>query len=278
MSAGRSIPNSTLACRIACPCLVCLGVAAGTLPASAFRPFDGTDAAVVDQGRLEIELQPAGLLKDVSGTNLVAPAVRFNYGFAKNWEAVWEGQIETPLSPSGPTSLQAAGAFLKTVLREGSLQNKTGPSIATEFGVLLPDSRDSSGTGASLAGIVSQRWDWGSIHLNGAVSVTREHHGDLFVGAIIEGPATWTVRPVAEVFYEKEFATSETVSGLVGLIWQVREEVAVDLGLRHAVTSGHAVNELRAGVTFSIPVTGEASRSEKNADARVAGLRARRTN
>src|SRR5262249_2745385 len=155
MSAGRSIPNSTLACRIACPCLVCLGVAAGTLPASAFRPFDGTDAAVVHQGRLEIELQPAGLLKDVSGTNLVAPAVRFNYGFAKNWEAVWEGQIETPLSPSGPTSLQAAGAFLKTVLREGSLQNKTGPSIATEFGVLLPDSRDSSGTGASLAGIVS---------------------------------------------------------------------------------------------------------------------------
>ena len=68
---------------------------------------------------------------------------------------------------------------VKTVLREGTLQNKTGPSIATEFGVLLPNSRGDSGLGASLAGIVSQRWDWGAIHLNGVASLTREHHGDL---------------------------------------------------------------------------------------------------
>jgi hypothetical protein len=64
------------------------------------------------------------------------------------------------------------------------------------------------------------------------------------------------------VFYEKEFGTSNTVSGLVGLIWQVREEVAVDFGVRHAVTSGRSVNEIRAGVTFGLPVTGSASRSE----------------
>jgi hypothetical protein len=32
------------------------------------------------------------------------------------------------------------------VLREGSLQDKSGPSIATEFGLLLPATRDDPGT------------------------------------------------------------------------------------------------------------------------------------
>ncbi len=123
------------------PSLVCVCLLIGLGPASAYRPFDGTDAAVADKDKFEIELQPAGLLKDASGKTLIAPAARFNYGYTENWEAVLEGQFENPLSPSGPASLRAAGAFLKGVLREGSLQDKTGPSVATEFGVLLPDSQ-----------------------------------------------------------------------------------------------------------------------------------------
>ena len=225
------------------------------VPASAYRPFDGTDAAVADKGKMEIEMQPAGILKDASGTTLIAPATRFNFGLTETWEAVLEGQIQSPLSPSGPSTLTAAGAFLKGVLREGSLQNKSGISVATEFGVLLPDSRGDSQLGASVAGIVSQRWDWGAIHLNGQVALTREHRADVFVGTIVEGPAKWKVRPVAEVFYEREFGNAETISGLVGLIWQVREDLAFDVGLRHAVTNGRALNEVRAGLSFSFPVS-----------------------
>ena len=244
---------SILALKHTCarPSLVCLCMLMGHGPASAYRPFDGTDAAVVDKDKMEIELQPAGLLKDASGKTLIAPAARFNYGLTETWEAVLEGQFENPLSPPGPASLRAAGAFLKGVLREGSLQKKDGPSIATEFGVLLPDSQGPSQFGASLAGIVSQRWDWGAIHLNGVAELTRDHRADLFAGVIIEGPSKWTVRPVAEVFYEKEFGKSETVSGLAGLIWQVREDLAFDVGVRHALTNGHPVNELRAGMTVS---------------------------
>jgi hypothetical protein len=180
--------------------------------------------------------------------------VRLNYGFAKNWEAVLEGQLEIPLSPSGPTVLRDPAFFLKTVLRPGSLQDKTGVSIATEFGVLLPDSNGDSGAGASVAGIASQRWDWGAIHFNAAAAITREHHGDLFLSTILEGPSKWTVRPVAEVYYEEEFGKAHTVSGLVGAIWQVRENLSFDIGLRHAVTSGRAVNEIRAGLTFGFPL------------------------
>ena len=233
---------------------VAVSLATWSAPAWAYRPFDGTDAAVAAPGEVEIELQPAGRLREGGNTTLVAPATVFNYGLSEGWEAVLEGQGQTPLSPSGPTSLTAAGAFLKHVLQPGSLQDKTGPSVATEFGVLLPDSTGSSGVGASLAGIVSQRWDWGTIHLNAETALTRDHHADLFLGGIIEGPTQWLVRPVAEFFYEKEFGQSETISGLIGLIWRVRDNLSFDVGLRHALTNGHSVNELRAGLTFAIPL------------------------
>ena len=220
----------------------------------AYRPFDGTDAAVAAPGELEIELQPAGRLRESGTTSLIAPATVINYGLSEGWEAVLEGQGQTPLSPSGPTSLTTAGAFLKHVLQPGSLQDKAGPSIATEFGMLLPDSTGNSGVGASLAGIVSQRWDWGTIHLNAETALTRDHHADLFVGGIIEGPSKWTVRPVAEFFYEKDFGQFETVSALVGLIWRVRDNLSFDVGLRHALTNGHPVNEIRTGLTFGFPL------------------------
>jgi hypothetical protein len=227
-------------------------VATTSGPAWAYRPFDGTDAAVAAPGEMEIELQPAGRLHEGGNTSLVAPATVINYGLSEGWEAVLQGQGETALSPSGPTSLTSAGAFLKHVLQPGSLQDKPGPSIATEFGMLLPDSTGSSGVGASLAGIVSQRWDWGTIHLNAATALTRDHRGDLFLGGIIEGPSKWAIRP--EFFYENEFGKSETVSGLIGLIWRVRDNLSFDVGLRHALTHGHQVNEVRAGLTFGFPL------------------------
>jgi len=235
--------------------VIASGLIAWCQPASAYRPFDGTDAAVAKKGEMEIELQPAGRLRDESGTSLIAPAMVLNYGLSENWEVVLEGQGQTPLSPMGPTTLTAAGAFLKGVLVPDSLQDKPGPSFATEFGVLLPDSTGSSGVGASLAGIVSQRWDWGTIHLNAETALTRDHHSDLFLSTIIEGPAKWTVRPVAEVFYENEFGKRETFSGLVGLIYRVSDDLSFDVAVRHALTGGHPSNEIRAGLTFGFPLS-----------------------
>jgi hypothetical protein len=40
--------------------------------ASAYRPFDGTDAAVADPGELEIELQPAGVRRTDDQKTLIA--------------------------------------------------------------------------------------------------------------------------------------------------------------------------------------------------------------
>jgi len=244
-----------LTARLASGAIVALGLVAWSDPASAYRPFDGTDAAVAKKGEMEIELQPAGRLRDESGTTLIAPATVINYGLTEDWEAVFEGQGQTPLSPLGPTSLGAAGAFLKHVLVPGSLQDKTGPSVATEFGVLLPDSTGNSGIGASVAAIVSQRWGWGTIHLNAETALTRDHHGDFFLSTIVEGPSSWTVRPVAEIFYENEFGREQTFSGLVGLIYRVRDDLSFDVAIRHALTNGRPVNEIRAGLTFGFPLS-----------------------
>ena len=82
--------------------------------------------------------------------------------------------------------------------------------------------------------------------------MTRSHHGDAFFGTIFEGPWDWSVRPVAEVFYEREWGVAETVSGLIGAIWQVSDKLAFDIAFRDARVNGHVVNELRAGVTFGL--------------------------
>jgi len=223
--------------------------------ALAYRPFDGTDAAVADVNEVEIELQPAGVARSTDQKTLIAPAVVYNYGFAKNWELVLESQLETPISPSGRSNLTESGAFLKYVLRPGSLQDQSGPSIATEFGVLLPDTHGSNGTGASVTMIVSQRWDWGTVHFNIAGAWTRDQHPDVFTSVILEGPAKWTVRPVAEITYEETFGKMHTTAGLVGAIWQVRDSLSFDVALKHSVSNtGHA-DEVRAGLTFGFSLS-----------------------
>jgi hypothetical protein len=226
----------------------------------AYRPFDSTDAAVADVGQLEIELGPVGFRRANDAGTIVAPAYVINYGFAKNWEVVLEGRAEHPLAPTSDLQSVLVGdaLFLKGVLREGALQEKSGPSVATEFGALMPGFGDEQGWGASWLGIVSQRSSEGTIHFNLGAALTREHRGDLFVGTIFEGPYDWKVRPVAEVVYEREFNTTETVSVLAGAIWKVSDELAFDFGLREAWVNQRPVTEIRAGLTFAISSQHEA--------------------
>jgi hypothetical protein len=228
-------------------------------PAAAYRPFDGTDAAVTNLNEVEIELQPAGRLQTGSQSTLLAPEVVYNYGFAERWEMVLQGQIETPLAPGGPSSLAATGAFLKYVLRPGVLQDRSGVSIATEFGPLLPGIDADPGVGFSWSGIVSQRWDWGTAHLNVETNLTRDQHGEAFLDLILEGPSKWKVRPVVEIFYDKIWTQSESRSILLGAIWQVKDELSFDAAFRYALVNGRAVNEIRAGLTFAFKVDQDAT-------------------
>jgi hypothetical protein len=231
-----------------------IGLATSSSQALAYRPFDSTDADVVGKGELELEIGPVGYLKEGAEKSLVAPAVVANLGLPEDREVVLQGKLQTLLdnpSDAHRTSLVDTGLFLKQVHRRGSLQDATGPSIATECGVLLPNVNGESGVGASCAGIVSQRWPSGTLHLNAQLALTRQHNADLFLGAIGEGPYEWKVRPVLEVFAERESGVSWTRSALVGLIWRVRENLSFDLGLRAARSDHENISEVRAGLTWS---------------------------
>src|SRR6185437_692270 len=113
---------------------------------------------------------------------------------------------------------------------------------------------DERGTGFSLAGIASQRWDWGAVHFNAAAALTRERHADFFLDTIIEGPRDWAVRPVSELFYDCTVGQSRIRSALVGAIWRVQDNIAVDFGVRGARINDHTAGEIRAGVTFAFGV------------------------
>ena len=72
---------------------------------------------------------------------------------------------------------------------------------------------------------------------------------------IIEGPRDWAVRPAAEIFYERNVGLFRTRSALIGAIWQVQDNVAVDFAVRGARVNDHTAGEIRAGVTFAFGVT-----------------------
>jgi len=227
--------------------------------AAAYRPFDGTDASVADPGAFEIELGPAGLLREGSQRTLIAPAVVLNLGVAEGWEAVLQGRAETPLSPApARTSLVGNGAFLKGVLRQGVLQEKPGPSVATELGLLLPGINDEPGIGGSAAAILSYRFADVTAHLNVQGAVTRQQHGDGFLSTIVEGPSDWRVRPVGEIAYEREGGRFETLSGLIGAIWPISDRLAFDVGLREGRISDRSLTEIRVGLTVGFSLWGKA--------------------
>jgi hypothetical protein len=226
-----------------------------SVSALAYRPFDSTDADVAGPGEFELELGPVGWLREGPDTSRVAQAVVANFGLPWRSELVLEGERQVLLDPAAgesTTSVVDTGVFVKTVLREGALQDERGASVAGEYGVLLPEVHGRSGTGASVAGIVSQRSDAGTLHLNAAFAYNRDHEPDLFLGAILEGPYTWAVRPVAEVFGEQASGTPRVSSALVGAIWRARDDLTLDFGLRFAYAGDEPIREVRLGLTWTL--------------------------
>jgi hypothetical protein len=180
-----------------------------------------------------------------------------NVGIVPTWEAVLQGRNLVRLDHAqGEARVELADTalLLKGVLRQGTLQEATGPSVATEFGVLLPTVHGERGAGATLNGILSQAWPVATLHVNTAATLTRAQRFDLFVGTILEGPYVWTVRPAVEVFVEREFGDALTRSVLLAAIWRVRENLSFDVGLRRAWVDDLHVSELRLGFTWDFPL------------------------
>jgi hypothetical protein len=94
-------------------------------------------------------------------------------------------------------------------------------------------------------GIASQRWERATVHLNAQIVLTREQHADYFFDTIIEGPHDWVVPPVSEAFYERDVGQLRTRSALIGAIWQVQDNIAVDFAVRGARVNDHSGRDPR---------------------------------
>lgn len=224
--------------------------------ALAYRPFDGTDADVAELHEFEIELGTLGYYQTGAHQYFVPGGV-LNFGLVPRVELVLQGFDYVPVdTQSAPNKLTDTGLFVKTVLREGCLQERDGPSFATEVGPLLPTINDTKGFGAYAGGIVSTcLGDALIVHWNAEVQILPQTYDlDLFGGAIVEPPSSkYVVRPVAELFVEHDFGGVHTYSGLVGAIWQVERKLALDVAFREALVSGERVSEVRAGFSLAIP-------------------------
>ncbi|HEX3774287.1 MAG TPA: hypothetical protein VHV51_07470 [Polyangiaceae bacterium] len=225
-----------------------------TQRAFAYRPFDGTDAAVAELGHFELELGPAHYYRLGSHDYLIAPATVLNLGFAREFELVSDFSQYVGLERvPGESQVRLANTdiLVKWVFRRGKLQDASGLSMAIEAGPLLPEINGDEGFGLQADVIESYRWPFGALHLNEQVARSRLDHLALFGSAILEGPGELTVRPVAELLLTRELELGSVYSALGGVIWSAADELDIDGGLRVAREGGLDALEVRFGLTWS---------------------------
>jgi hypothetical protein len=80
--------------------LFLLSAFVGGRDALAYRPFNGTDAAVAEPGVLELELGPIQYFEVESTPILFSPDVVINYGIGERWELVLQGRLAHGLLPN----------------------------------------------------------------------------------------------------------------------------------------------------------------------------------
>jgi hypothetical protein len=228
-------------------------------PASAYRPFVSTDAAVADVHEAEIELGYFNLERDKGRNNFIVPTVVLNYGFLPHFEAV--GEFVVREAAHERVRVGDAALSLKAVLREGALQKKDGPSFAIEAGPLLPggapDERRAGFKGLAILSGALAPVTW---HINLGGGVNRESRGFLDWGVIGELPIHPRFRMVAEINGETVSHRAGESSGLVGGIWKAPlKNLFLDAAVRRGIGGAAPPWFFTAGLTFGFSfVRGEA--------------------
>jgi hypothetical protein len=206
---------------------------------------------VADPKEVEIELGYFTLEHDQGENAFTIPNLVLNYGLRRDIEVVGEFRLER--DPMGDLDLGDPGLSLKAVLKEGLLQEKPGPSVAVEAGLLLPSTRQGErGLGFEGIGIVSGKVAPFTLHVNLGGGVDRRDAQPFGVwGVVGELPARSNLRLVGEATGESTKGALPNNSALLGFIWQPSESnLFLDAGVRRGISRGAPDWQLTAGVTF----------------------------
>ena len=219
---------------------------------AAYRPFESTDADVAAAAELEIELGYFSAERSAGTNTFLVPQAVLNYGLTDSLEIVGEFEIAKPEGRSG--DVDDVGLFLKSLLREGVLQDSGGLSVAIEGGLLLP-AHGGEQTGLEAIGIFSGRAGAFTYHLNVGAGLDRGDHARFALwGGIIEYPLSDMLRLVGELSGERVRGEAKESSALVGFIWESPTTGnAFDGALRRGTSSAAPDWELTLGWTFSLP-------------------------
>lgn len=222
------------------------------MSAWAYRPFESTDAAVVDPKEVEIELGYLTWERAGSENTFLTPQLVLNFGVINNLEVIAEFEIEH--TANDETELVDPALLVKAVLKEGILQDKRGISFAVEVGVLLPSTiSEESGVGFEVVGIVSGLASPFTYHVNVGGGVDRVDSRTVGLwGVIVEFPVGSELRVVGEINGESVRDERADNSALLGLIWEPSSSpnLVLDIGIRTGI-SGAAPDW---GVTLGLSV------------------------
>lgn len=225
-------------------------------PAWAFRPVVSGDAAVADPKTLEIELGYFNLDRTNSENTFGVPGLVLTMGLVKRLEAGGEFRLEE--GPTGGVEVVDPGISLKGVLREGVLQDREGPSIAVEAGLLLPSTVPGErGVGFQGVGIVSGRLGPVTLHLNAGGGVTRSETKPFATwGVVGELPAAQAVRVVGEVAGESVEGRRPVNSALLGVVWRpTATDLFLDAGVRRGISREAPDWEFTVGLTYAFSLS-----------------------
>lgn len=232
-------------------------VVAAPPPAAAYRPFDSTDAAVAAPWVLDAEIGSFNVARQGGETSFATPQVVLNLGIVPSWEIIGELEVEEPAH--GDVAIVDPGVFVKAVLRDGVLQDRDGPSVAVESGVLLPSTRPDEG-GAGFAGLAIVSAPAGPLllHLNGGGGLSRSGLSAFAIwGVIAELPVAAAWRLAGEINGESVESDAAQASALVGAIYDVPGlPLALDAGVRCGLTSAADDWAITVGFTYGISLTG----------------------
>lgn len=221
----------------------------------AYRPFESTDADVIDAGEIEIELGYFNWMRADGENSYVTPQFVFNYGLSDRLELVAEFEVEHPANESSEFADPAV--FLKSVLKPGVLQGERGLSFAIEAGTLLP-AHNGDEFGIEAIGIISGKLSNVNWHLNFGGGMNRADHDSFTLwGVIAEFPLSSfgadNLRLVGEFNGESVQGESAENSALLGLIWEPasRPNLSLDFGVRNGTSSASDDWAATLGMSFS---------------------------
>lgn len=222
------------------------------LAALAFRPFESTDAAVADKGVSEIELGLVDFANHRGQNTIAVPDLKYNFGFATNWEVVAEGALQVFDSASSRDfELLNPQLNLKGVLINGPLQDGPWPiSLAVETGVLFPETTPDSGFGFQSILVASFRTGKFTWHVNGGGGLQRESaDGFALWGVIVERPVTQSLRLAVEVNGQAGRGATADNSALAGVLWDYGK-ITFDAGVRFGLSKAAPDVAVTSGLTF----------------------------